>query len=375
MADHSKMESKSDIGNGPVINMERVPITKGQEIQRSDEKRANNIGNGEIQRRFKNIPVLEERRLLALERHIKRKRRRRPYVKKMKNLDKTGHQLDKTMASSNGEMADDPGAFDLKDERIQVSEGEGREGCILNKIVGTRMPALEKYEENQIDLQIKHELIENVEAQSTKMEVGKDKEQSVQFDKLVKYLLDGVKLDLLNIVEDELNGKRKEVEEEGKIKKDEGAGMEVKQENEENLTAVKEVNTSPPKDAWMEVNRVNDRNLKKEKENLQNEGHIKCSERAKDPETQTDHIRVENPGQSSSGPKEPKPKDSESEAIKSNELVKDGRDNEKTNTDIRNKLVLDDNENDDEEDDDEGFMPRKLFFFSFSEFKKEETSA
>lgn len=33
------------------------------------------------------------------------------------------------------------------------------------------------------------------------------------------------------------------------------------------------------------------------------------------------------------------------------------------------KIVLDDNEDGDEEDDDEGFMPRKLFFFSFSEFK------
>nr|XP_034338506.1 glutamic acid-rich protein-like [Crassostrea gigas] len=373
MADHSKMESKSDIGNGPVINMERVPITEGQEIQRSDEKRANNIGNGEIQRRIKNIPVLEERRLLALERHIKRKRRRRPYVKKMKNLDKTEHQLDKTMASSNGEMADDPGAFDFKDERIQVSDGEGREGCILNKIVGTKMPALEKFDENQIDLQLKHELIENVEAQSTKMEVGKEEEQSVQFYKLVRYLLDGVKFDLLNIVEDKLNGKRKEVEEEGQIKKNEEAGMEVKQENEENLTPVKEVNTSPPKDALMEVNRVNDRNLKKEKENIKNEGHVK--EKAKHPEIQTDDIRVENPGQSSSGPKESKPIDSESEAMESNELVKDGRDNEKTNTDIRNKLVLGDNEDDDEEDDDNGFMPRKLFLFSFSEFKKEETSA
>lgn len=48
--------------------------------------------------------------------------------------------------------------------------------------------------------------------------------------------------------------------------------------------------------------------------------------------------RVENAGQSSSGTKEPKPKDSESEAIKSNVLVKGGRDNEKTNTDIRNKV-------------------------------------
>lgn len=145
--------------------------------------------------------------------------------------------------------------------------------------------------------------------------------------------------------------------------------MEVKQEDGEILTPWKEVNTSPPKDALMEVNRVNDKDL--EKENLQNEGHIKCSERAKDPEIQTDHIGDENAGESSSEPKEP----TESEANKSNKLVKDGRYNEKANIDIRNKIVLDDKEDDDEEDDDDGFMPRKLFFFSFFEFKKEETSA
>nr|XP_034338631.1 uncharacterized protein LOC105343485 [Crassostrea gigas]XP_034338632.1 uncharacterized protein LOC105343485 [Crassostrea gigas] len=365
------MESKSDLGNGPVINMERVPITEGREIQRSDDKRANGIGNGEIQRRIKNIPVLEERRLLALERHIKHKRRRRPYVKKMKSSDKTDHQLGKTMA----EVPDDPVAFDHKDKEIHVSIWKRKEDCILNKIVGTSMPDLDKYEENQTDLQSNNELIKNFEAQSTKKEVGQNKEQGLQFDKLVKYLLDGVKIDILNIVEDELNHGSKEVEKEGQIKKDEGAGLEVKQEEGEILTPWKEVNTSPPKDALMEVNRVNDKNLKKEKENLQNEGHIKCLERAKDPEIQTDDIRDESTGQSGSGPKEPNRKDSESKAIKSNELVKDGSNNKQTNVNIRNKLVLHDKEDDDEEDDDEGFMPRKLFFFSFSEFKKEETSA
>lgn len=192
------MESKSDLGNGPVINMERVPITEGQKIQRSDDKRPNGIGNGEIQRRNKNIPVLEERRLLALERHIKRKRRRRPYVKKTKISDKTEHQLGKTMA----EVPDDPLAFDHKDKRIHVSNWKRKEDCILNKIVGTSMPDLDKdkYEENQTDLQSNNELIKNFEAQSTKKEVGQNKEQGLQFDKLVKYLLDGVKIDILNIV-------------------------------------------------------------------------------------------------------------------------------------------------------------------------------
>lgn len=48
--------------------------------------------------------------------------------------------------------------------------------------------------------------------------------------------------------------------------------------------------------------------------------------------------RVENAGQSSSGPKEHKPQDSESEAIESNELIKHGRDNGKTGFEIRNKV-------------------------------------
>lgn len=49
-------------------------------------------------------------------------------------------------------------------------------------------------------------------------------------------------------------------------------------------------------------------------------------------------FRDENTGQSSSKPKKLKQKDSESEAIKSDELVKDGRDHEKANIDIRNKV-------------------------------------
>lgn len=49
-------------------------------------------------------------------------------------------------------------------------------------------------------------------------------------------------------------------------------------------------------------------------------------------------FRDENTGQSSSKPKELKQKDSESEAIKSNELVKDGSNNEQTNVNIRNKV-------------------------------------
>lgn len=41
----------------------------------------------------------------------------------------------------------------------------------------------------------------------------------------------------------------------------------------------------------MEVNCVNDKNLKKEKENFYNEGYIKCLERVKDFEIQIDDIR------------------------------------------------------------------------------------
>lgn len=48
--------------------------------------------------------------------------------------------------------------------------------------------------------------------------------------------------------------------------------------------------------------------------------------------------RVENAGQSSSGPKEHTPQDSESETIESNELIKHGRDNGKTGFEKRNKV-------------------------------------
>nr|XP_034330497.1 uncharacterized protein LOC117690399 [Crassostrea gigas] len=166
------MESQSDSRSGPVFNMENGSITEGQEFERSDDKRANGIGNGEMQRRIKNIPILEERRLLALERHIKRKRKRRPYVKKMKSSEKTEH-IDKTIGAPNGRMSDDPKAFDLKDEVVQALEGNGKEdGQIENSVV-----------------------------QSPKINVEEDESQGVQFDKLVEYLLDGIKSEIIKKVE------------------------------------------------------------------------------------------------------------------------------------------------------------------------------
>lgn len=57
------------------------------------------------------------------------------------------------------------------------------------------------------------------------------------------------------------------------------------------VTPVKEVNSAPPLDALMEANHVNDEMLKKEKKSFQDEGDIKCLERAKDHEIQMDGIR------------------------------------------------------------------------------------
>ncbi|XP_034336060.2 gelsolin-related protein of 125 kDa-like [Magallana gigas] len=368
------MESKSDIGNGPGINMERVPITEGREIQRSDDNRANGIGNGETQRRVKNIPVLEERRLLALERHIKRKRRRRPYVKKMKISDKTEHQLGKTMTATNEKMPEDPGAFNSKVEGLQVFEGKEKEVRSHNEVEGTEMVVYNKYEKKQTDLQATNEMIENFAVQSTKMDVARDQQQDAQFDKLIEYVLDIVKSEIADKVEEGLKSQsevKQSEAEEGKIKKDEGTGIEVKQERGEKFTYMKEVNTIPPEYA----RQVNDEDSKKEKENFQDEGHL---ERAKDNDNKIVEIGDENAEQSSktssSGSIEPKPKDPELEAAKTltSQLIKH---------EARNKLAREDDDDDDDDydddddDDDDGFMPRKLFFFSFSEFKKEVISA
>lgn len=361
------MESKSDIGNGPVINMERVPITEGQEIQRSDEKRANGIRNEGIKLRVKNIPVLEERRLLALERHVRRKRRRRPYVKKMKSSDKTEHQLGKTMVATNEKIPDDPGAFDFKNEGLQVFKGKEKEVRSEDAVEGTEMVVFDKYEK-QTNLQATNDLIENFEVQSTKMNVVKDQQQDVQFDKLVEYVLNIVKSEIADKVEDELKSQSEvkeesqiKVKEERQIKEDEGAGVKVRQEKGKKFTHVKEVNTSPPEDA----RHVNDEDLKKEKENFQDE-ELKHLERAKDNDNKIVDIGYENAEKScnmlSTGSKEPTQKDP------------DGGDDGTTGFNTRNKVAIEEEEEDDD-DDDEGFMPRKLFFFSFSEFKKEETSA
>ncbi|XP_052706473.1 uncharacterized protein LOC128181930 [Crassostrea angulata] len=364
VSDHSKMESQSDSRSGPVFNMENGPITEGQEFQRSDDKRSNGIGNGEMQRRIKNIPVLEERRLLALERHIKRKRRRRPYVKKMKSSEKIEH-LDKTIGAPNGRMSGDPGAFDLKDEVVQALEGNGKEDWSQNETEGTGMAVSEKDEEKP------NGQTENSVVQSPKINVEEDESQGVQFDKLVEYLLDEVKSEIIKKVEEGLKSQREAnqsmVEDERHIKKDEGAGMEVKQENEENFSPVKEVNTSSSKNA----RHVDDEGWKKERENFRDEGHTDL-ERANNSENKIVDLGDEKAEQSfnisCTGSKEPKPKDPELEAVETNQLLEEEGGIEKTGFNI----VLDD---DDEDDDDDGFMPRKLFFFSFSEFKKEEASA
>lgn len=207
----------------------------------------------------------------------------------MKSSERTEH-LDRTMGAPNGNMSDDPGAIDFKDERIQVSKGEGREDCNLNKIEGTMMAALEKYEENQTDLQRKYEITEDFEVQSTKMEVGDDKQEDVQFDKLVEYLLTRVKSEILDKVEDELKNQIdvKQLKVGNQIKKDDVNCLEVKRE-EEKFTHVTEVNTTPPKDDGIEVKHVNDVQLKKEKENFPGEGQ-KDLKKAKDTENKIDDI-------------------------------------------------------------------------------------
>ncbi|XP_065933915.1 gelsolin-related protein of 125 kDa-like [Magallana gigas] len=244
----------------------------------------------------------------------------------MKSSDKTEQQLQK--------MPDDPGAFDFKNQRVQDFEGKGKEDSIQNEVDGIWMAALETYEEKQTDPRTTNELIEDFEVQSTK---------DVQFDKLVKYLLDGVKSEIIKKAEEGLKSqsevKQSEIEEEalGQIKKNEGAGMEVKQENEENFTCLKKVNTSLPEEA----RHRNDEGLKKEKENFQDEGH-QLLEKAKDNDNKIVDIREENAVKSFKAPvtgsKEPKPKDLELEAAKSNQMIKQEVDEEKTGFDTRNKF-------------------------------------
>lgn len=223
-----------------------------------------------MKRRIKDIPALEERRLLALERHIKRKRRRRPSVKKIRNFNKTEQQLSETLAAPHGKMQDDHGAFDLKDKGIQVCGGEGIKGCSQNEIEGTRMEVSVKYGEKPNWLQTPNELSDSFEMSSTKMDAEEYKQQTVHFDKLIEYVLDKVKSDIVNKVEDEFESlievKQLNVEGECQIEKDERICIEVKGE-ELNVTQVKKVNTPPSED-------VNEEDLKKEKEKFNIEEYL-----------------------------------------------------------------------------------------------------
>lgn len=232
-----------------------------------------------MKRRIKDIPALEERRLLALERHIKRKRRRRPYVKKIRNFNKTEQQLNlkvsETLAAPHGKMQDDHGAFDLKDKGIQVCGGEGIKGCSQNEIEGTRMEVSVKYGEKPNWLQTPNELSDSFEMSSTKMDAEEYKQQTVHFDKLIEYVLDKVKSDIVNKVEDEFESlievKQLNVEGECQIEKDEKTCIEVKgEELNENVTQVKKVNTSNSEDAG----HVNEEDLKKEKEKFKDEKYF-----------------------------------------------------------------------------------------------------
>lgn len=229
-----------------------------------------------MKRRIKDIPALEERRLLALEKHIKRKRRRRPYVKKIRNFNKTEQQLSETLAAPHGKMPDNHGECDSKDKGIQVSGGEGMKDCSQNEIEGTRVEVSMKYGEKPNWLQTSNELSESFEISSTKMDAEEDKQQTVQFDKLIEYVvLDKVKPDIVNKVEDEFESqievKQLNVEEECQIEKDEKTCIEVKGEKQnENVTQVKKVNTSTSKDAG----HVNEEDLKKEKEKFKDEKYF-----------------------------------------------------------------------------------------------------
>lgn len=177
------------------------------------------------------------------------------------------------MVAINEKIPDDPGAFDFKNEGLQVFEGKEKEVPSQDEVEGTGMVVFDKYEKKQINLQATNDLIENFEVQSTKMNVAKDQQQDEQFDKLV---LNIVKSEIADKVEDELKSQSEvnhsQVKEESQIKKDEGAGVKVKQEKEE-------VNTSSPECA----RHVNDEDLKKGKENFQDE-ELKHLERAKDNE-------------------------------------------------------------------------------------------
>lgn len=67
----------------------------------------------------------EDRRRLALERHIKRKRKRRPYVKRnLSQLDATEHAFSKNLPDQEGKKQDVPGMLEKADEKLEVEPVE-----------------------------------------------------------------------------------------------------------------------------------------------------------------------------------------------------------------------------------------------------------
>lgn len=73
-------------------------------IPGTDKKKANNIITKWKMHPKNDIVGWEDRRRLALERHIKRKRKRRPYVKRKIQLDATEHAFSKNLPDQEGKI-------------------------------------------------------------------------------------------------------------------------------------------------------------------------------------------------------------------------------------------------------------------------------
>lgn len=199
-----------------------------------DKKKANKITKGKMHPND-DIVGWEDRRRLALERHIKRKRRRRSYVKRKTQWEATEHAYSNNLPDQEGKKQDVPGIREKVDEKFEVEVEEDSTEKQLASADCREVDNGLNVDGMEICHVMKDNINEEAKEELPKGDAGNQKRQKVdKLNKLLENLLTKMKWETIikEKVEKELKSRCEEKlfenEKEGpSIKVDEKDGMET----------------------------------------------------------------------------------------------------------------------------------------------------
>lgn len=158
-----------------------------------DKKKASKTAKGKIHPKD-DIVGWEDRRRLALERHIKRKRRRRPYVKRKTQLDATEQPFSKNIPVQEGKKEDVPGILEKVDEKFEV---EAEEDSTEKQLASADCREVDNglnVDKMELCHVMKDSINEEAKEELSKGDAGDEKRQKVEkLNKLLENLLTKMK--------------------------------------------------------------------------------------------------------------------------------------------------------------------------------------